>query len=369
MNRWLAFLSRPLFLGILAGACGLLAALFLSQHVRERIQAVEREARLEMVERIVAAHDLLAGSRLEAGDLAVRSFPVRWVGRDALPAVRHLELQGKVLMIDVRAGDPVLPTHVQVPSEALSGQLAPGRRAVTLPVDQVNSLSGLLQPGDLIDLYVSFDHQRKRLTTPLLQGVQVLATGRETQPSENPDGSSYSTITLDAAPEDVIKLVAARQAGTLTAILRHPGDALANRLAARGDLASLLGVANPPPRPARRAVILYGSSGARGLPAWARGEQATSRPGNGWFDMPPDLQLSALARRANGPALMADRAAADPDADISAEDSTIDGAGHDGAAYGAAYGAGHGTDGGAWPQLRGAFDDDPDIIPSIDPTE
>ncbi|MFA7436733.1 Flp pilus assembly protein CpaB [Castellaniella sp.] len=337
----LALPSRPVFLGILAAFCGLLAAVLLGQHVRERVQAIERQARLEMVERIVAARDMLAGTRLEPADLAVRAFPVRWAGSDTLPAARHLELQGRVLTADVQAGNPLLLAHVRPPSEAFSEQLAPGRRAVTLPVDQVNSLSGLLQPGDLIDLYVSFDHQRKRLTTPLLQGVQVLATGHETQVSGQPEAVAYSTITLDAAPEDVIKLVAARQAGSLTAILRHPGDAQANRLAARGDLASLLGVANPPPQPARKAVILYGSSGARGLPAWARTERPVARPGSGWFDMPADLQLSTAWQRSG--------VAADPSADgPGAQDTDL---------YPQA-------NAGAWPQLQGPFDQ---RLPAIDP--
>lgn len=180
-----------------------------------------------------------------------------------------------------------------------SAQLAPGRRAITLPVDQVNSLSGLLQPGDLIDLYVSFDHRRKRLTAPLLQGVLVLATGRETRANEaGAEESAYSTVTLDAAPEDVVKLVAARQAGTLNAILRHPGDARADRRAARVDLAALLGVGDPPRAPARRAVILYGSSGARALPAWARPEGQLARPGNGWFDLPGEQDLASAWMRA-----------------------------------------------------------------------
>lgn len=254
-----------------------------------------------MVERIVASRDMLAGTRLEADDLAVRSFPSRWVGTDALAPEQYPDIQGKVLTADVQAGNPLLAVHVLPGKRAFSDQLAPGRRAVTLPVDQVNSLSGLLRPGDLIDLYVSFDHQRKRLTTPLLQGVQVLATGRHTQDIDDAVEQSYGTVTLDAAPEDVIKLVAAQQAGALTAILRHPTDARADRLAARGDLATLLGVANPPVKAQRRAVILYGSSGARGLPAWARQDSTPSRPRNGWFDMPEEgMRLSSAWRDGEG---------------------------------------------------------------------
>lgn len=317
MRALLARIPRTAMLAILALLAGFLAAIMLALHVKERVQQIEDRSRLDMVERIVAARDLPAGTRLSAEHLAVRSFPSRWVGSDTLPVTRHAELEGRVLAVSLNAGDALVPAHAQQVQTAFSQHLAPGRRAITLPVDQVNSLSGLLQPGDLIDLYVSFDYQRKRITAPLLQGVLVLATGRETLPAvSGADGAypghdaSYSSLTLDAAPEDVIRLVAARQAGTLTAILRHPHDDQPDRRAARGDLASLLGLSVPAPKPARRAVVLYGSSSARALPAWARpgrqGTQAVQSQRNGWFEMPAAQALSSSWMHAVAEADMAE---------------------------------------------------------------
>lgn len=285
-------LPRTAVLAVLALVSGALATLFIAAHVRDRIQRIEAQAQVPMAGRIVAARDLPAGTQLVPDDLALRQFPAQWVASDTLPAERFAELDGRTLRVALRAGDPVVAAHTQHAEATFATQIAPGRRAITLPVDQVNSLSGLLRPGDLIDLYVSFEYQRKHLTTPLLQGVLVLATGRETRVTDL-DGapSSYSTLTLDAAPEDVVKLVAARQAGQLTAILRHPEDGRADRRAARGDLASLLGLGHPAPEPRRRAVVLYGSSTARALPTWATPAGVQRRPGNGWFDMPEGQAL------------------------------------------------------------------------------
>lgn len=283
--RWsLGRTPRALILAVVALVAGALAAGALALHVQQRERELEAQSHLSMVERIVAARDLPAGTRLAADHLAVRSFPAQWVGRDTLPALRHGELEGLLLTAPVSAGDAVLLAHTRQPQAAFSAHLAPGRRAITLPVDQVNSLSGLLQPGDLIDLYVSFDHQRKRLTAPLLQSMLVLATGQETLAGGS-EGQGYSTVTLDAAPEDVVKLVAARQAGTLTAILRSADDAATGRRAMRGDLAALLGLSTPAPPARRKPVILYGASGARALPSWATGVSAPRLP-SGWFDLP-----------------------------------------------------------------------------------
>src|SRR3546814_6154354 len=111
-----------------------------------------------------------------------------------------------MLRAPLRGGDAVLEVHTTGQDHAaFSSHLSAGRRAITMPVDAINSVSGLLQPGDLIDLYVSFEYQRRRITAPLLQGVLVLATGANTQYA-NDSGSArpgaYATVTLDAAPED-----------------------------------------------------------------------------------------------------------------------------------------------------------------------
>src|SRR3546814_15321073 len=93
-----------------------------------------------------------------------------------------------------------------------SNRLGQGRRAITMPVDVINSVSGLLEPGDLIDLYVSFEYRRKRITAPLLQGVMVLATGGSTRTAGTRQSAGAATcyhVPLDPYQEDAIPLVAA----------------------------------------------------------------------------------------------------------------------------------------------------------------
>ncbi|MER1968082.1 Flp pilus assembly protein CpaB [Castellaniella sp. GW247-6E4] len=285
-------IPRSLTLAALALAAGLLAAWTLDAHVRERVATIEARARVPMAERVVAAHDLPAGTRLRAEHLALRRMPLEWASSDSLPAAGYGDLLDMTLAAPLKAGDPILRAHTQAASPAFSSQLALGRRAITLPVDQINSLSGLLQPGDLIDLYVSFEHQRRRMTAPLLQGVLVLATGRATRFEGDAEGA-YSTVTLDAAPEDVVKLVAARQGGAITAILRHPDDPQADRRAVRGDLAALLGVAPAPPAPRRKgATIVYGTSAGARVPGLAGPASVLSRPA-GLFDLPEAQALAS----------------------------------------------------------------------------
>ncbi len=292
--------SRSGALAGLALLAGVLAAWSAREHIQQRVERLEEQARVPMVSRIVAAHDLPVGARLEASHLAVRSFPAALVPGSSLPPEAFTQVQGGVLRAPLSAGDPVLPVHTFTTNQsAFSSQIALGRRAITLPVDRINSVSGLLEPGDLIDLYVSFEYQRRMITAPLLQGVLVLAT--DTRTRDDPlaadagghPGSGYSTVTLDAAPEDAVKLVAARQSGTLTAVLRAALDTDASTRAIRGDLASLLGVNRPPPSASGRAPVIYGNTQPRTVPKLVPGQNGSSQP-SGLFDL-PSLQLLASA--------------------------------------------------------------------------
>lgn len=290
------FQHRSIIMLVLAALAGLAAALAAKQHIQGRVQLLEDQARTPMVQRVVAAYDLPTGTRLGNEQLAIRSVPASLVPSDSLSPERFTELQGTVLRSPLRGGDLILPVHTASHQHtAFSSRLVAGRRAITMPVDAINSVSGLLEPGDLIDLYVSFEYQRRRITAPLLQGVLVLATGTQTQhdplmDQQRPVG--YATVTLDAAPEDAVKLVAARQAASITAVLRHPHDSSPSQKAVRGDLATLLGVNIQQPKKSKKAPVLYGNKTVRSVPQLLA--PPTVARASGIFDLPylPELTSS-----------------------------------------------------------------------------
>ena len=156
-----------------------------------------------------------------------------------------------------------------------------GVRAFTVVVDEVNSLSGMLQPGDRIDLLLSArppvtaaGPQPVEITRTLLQGIRVLATGRQVRPGadESRPGRGYGAITVEVSPEQAQRLVVAQRIGRLTAMLRNPEDR-APVEAAPIDAWGLLGLAAPVPavpetRPPPRATeLIVGGQGALKPPA------------------------------------------------------------------------------------------------------
>lgn len=293
------FINRSTLMLSVALLAGLIAAWSAKQYISERVNLIEEQSRQPQASRIVAAENLIAGTVLNSAHLALRDFPRALVASDSLSASQLNLIEGATLKTDLMAGDLVLPAHVQkYQKSAFSSQLAYGRRAITMPVDAINSVSGLLKPGDLIDLYVSFEYQKRRITAPLMQGVLVLATGSETGQNikeflseHNSDYSaSYSTVTLDTAPQDAVKLVAARNHGTITSVLRNPKDKSRDAKASRGDLATLLGLNIQPPPIQRRATVLYGNNNIRTVPKLSTTPSNNKQP-TGIFELPnmPDI--------------------------------------------------------------------------------
>ncbi len=241
---------------------GLLSAWAIERHLQVKTDEIESKSIVPQVTRIVAARDLSRSSILNADDLATHEFPQAWTTADAISVEQAHLLIGKQLNVELKAGQLL---HFANTSEkslaALASRLDPGQRAITIPVDQINSLSGMLSPSDIIDLFVTFEHLGKRITSPLLTGVEVLATGSDfsiVDESSSARQTPYATVTLVTSPQEAVKLVAARQSGTLTAVLSQSTEReRSNQHPAllAGHLAGLLGLDLPP---AQSIPIIYG---------------------------------------------------------------------------------------------------------------
>lgn len=251
----------------LALVAGGLAYWGASHYVRARAALVERQLHRDYVaERIaVAAHDLPAGKSLEMRDMAARAVPVRFAPSDRVTAERASALVGLRTSHAVRRGDPLGWTDVESrDSSTLSARLHVGQRAITFPVDDVNSFSGMLTPGDTIDLlHVTRSDARSAQVVPLLQSVQVLATGKllrrhrvqDAGGSEREVSSEFVTVTLHVAPDDAARIVLAQQTGELTAVLRNAMDRGSLRFT-RMDSRALLAA------PAAGTTLPVGAGGA-----------------------------------------------------------------------------------------------------------
>lgn len=215
---------------IVALVVGGLAAVGARSYLSSQMAEIDaRENNKAMVEIVVAKIDLEKGSVIAAENLAARKVPMEWAHSGAITPEQFGRAEGSALAYPARAGEPLIWAQLEGQrAPTFSARLAQGRRAVTVPVDEISSLSGMVEPGDLIDVVVSVKKDSRSFTFTLLQGVTVLATGtRASQQDSDPEGRArqFTTITLDTTPDDARRVIAAREVGRVTALLRAPGDA------------------------------------------------------------------------------------------------------------------------------------------------
>ena len=72
---------------------------------------------------------------------------------------------------------------------------------------------------------VTLQSAEKTATVPLMQGVKILATGKQTDVSDEVSGTTgYTNITLDVSADDAKNITLATSMGRISAILRNPDD-------------------------------------------------------------------------------------------------------------------------------------------------
>lgn len=217
-NKLSSFL--PLFAGMILTLMAVLVA-------RQRISAMERTllGNAAPAEIVVAADPISPGSVFSLENLAKKSIPSSGTTRRNVPASDFELLLGARAKVEISKGEPVLWTDVQEPIEVdkFSMTIPNGRRAITIDADTRTSFSGLLRPGDHVDILRG--EKEGRISAPVLFDVPVIAVDRHflSPPSEE-EGYEIGTITVSVTPDEATRLSAAAREGSLSWLLRNPSD-------------------------------------------------------------------------------------------------------------------------------------------------
>lgn len=266
-HRTAALLVLALTLGVLAafGARGYITGQLAIE--RERLAPSQRMASL-----VVAKRDLARGETVGPDTMAVREMPEAYLPAGTVAPERFESVAGGTILQPMRAGEPLLAAAVARPDAAgFSARVRTGIRAMTIAVDEVNAISGMLQPGDRVDLILSARLPATGATPlapevarPLMQDLKVLATGRQSRPgADDRQPRTYTTITIEVSPEQAQRLVVAQRVGKLTALLRNPGD----REKTPQQLMDVYGLLDlrptpPPAPPPKPTELIVGGVGA-----------------------------------------------------------------------------------------------------------
>lgn len=213
------------------GAAAWLSSGYIDQRIAHR--QAQLEAQYQPMRAVVASSDLQPGTFLTAETVSVREVPKAFLHSEAVLAEDFSSIAGRMLARSVKRGETVLLSHVaQDATAGFSTQLKTGMRALTFPVDDESSISGMLSPGDRIDIFFTTSSNNENLTMPLLYDVPVIATGIRTKSNatymdEKQPATQYQTVTVSVSPEDAAKITLAQDAGKITVTLRQPEDGAA----------------------------------------------------------------------------------------------------------------------------------------------
>jgi pilus assembly protein CpaB len=147
------------------------------------------------------------------------------------------KLIGNVALVSIKKGEQLAWNKITEASikTGLAPQVAPGKRAMSVLVDEISSVSKLLKPGDRVDLISVIDvgssagGRENKIAKTLLQDVVILAVGRnvtnnlarkvdfdpqngKTRVKSLVDFDGYSSITIEVDPNQA-QLLAAIMAG------------------------------------------------------------------------------------------------------------------------------------------------------------
>lgn len=137
--------------------------------------------------------------------------------------------QRRVALMPIAVNEPILSGKVTGAgvNASIAALLPDGMRAAAVRINDVSGVAGFVQPNDSVDILITRQQAStgtpRQITDVLLQNVRVLALDQKAQ---NPDGSPVvaRTATLEVDPLGAQKLALGQEAGTLSLILRKPGE-------------------------------------------------------------------------------------------------------------------------------------------------
>lgn len=164
-------------------------------------------------------------------DLSVREIPIAFIDD------RVVRASDKPKVIGVRAERDLDPQQLVtwldvavsgMEDRHLSQLVQPGTRALTLHIPQNYMSSGLLRPGDWVDVIGVVEETHAQQSVVLLQKVLVLSVGRETMPTSDAKNTTRASeeqlVTIAVTLHESQTIALAAQKGPVIAVLRSPDD-------------------------------------------------------------------------------------------------------------------------------------------------
>lgn len=242
---------------LLAGAgLAIISAFMIKVYLDQQRQIIKEQAKkaISQIQSnqtavLVAKRDIAKGEMMDTNMLVSEIIPNKYVEPQAATSLDRIA--GMMTLASIPKGSQITLSKLASEQQAKGGSLASstpvGKRAITLSVDDIASLVGMIKPGDKVDvigivpvpMQIAEGKQVTQLAViPLFQDVLVLAVGQETgtvpevkedakaryakKTEKEPEISQFITVAL--APQEANLVAFVQDQGKIRLILRSPAD-------------------------------------------------------------------------------------------------------------------------------------------------
>ena len=213
---------------LLAIGVALLTRIFLTKE-KKSVQEVVIQKKVELTKVLVAARPLLEGTRIMPGDLVWQEWPEKAVNSSYITegTVDIESFIGNIVRFHLNKDEPVLIEDIVKQGEkgVLAALITPGKRAISIDITAQGASSGLISPGDSVDIILSkaatatAGNQLGESIT-VVKNVKVLAMDFETASVQGKPQSTPHVATIEVTPKEAETVTAAAKEGTLSMSLR-----------------------------------------------------------------------------------------------------------------------------------------------------
>jgi len=209
--------------GIIFIAAALAVAFVAAKMISQYIKPAPEEVSL-----VVAAADIAAGDRLTSKKLKTISRRKSDVRQGSFSNIQ--KVAGRVAASSIHEDEPInekqLVPQGKFTGSYLAARIEPGMRAISTTIDRMSGVSGMLRPGDVVDVIASSSlpgRKGGRISRLILTGVKVLAVNYKEKAGLKKKTSLKGTAILLLNREDA-PVLAASEGAKLRLIVRNRSD-------------------------------------------------------------------------------------------------------------------------------------------------
>ena len=227
--------KRALLISILLA---ILAVFLMYYYTEAKIELYAK--RFKQIDVVIASKDILPNTIIDESMLEMRKIPSPYVEPNAI--LDKTSRINYLSAITIREGEQLTEQKLLRPNESMSSYIPKGKRAVTIAINEITGVAGLVRKQDKVDIigvFKTVDEKTKIVgnaeSVTLLQNVEVLTIGRNYANESVPSGQqekesatrsdvNLSNITLLLTPREAMDIALAQEIGNLTLTLRPRFD-------------------------------------------------------------------------------------------------------------------------------------------------